>query len=72
VTLIDVSRTGARFAGDFLPALGENLVFTAEEVKAHADVVWSAADACAIEFDTPLAVSEVQALQCLALLRSTP
>jgi hypothetical protein len=71
VTLIDVSRTGARFAGDFLPSLGEQLVFTAEDVKAHADVVWSQADVCGIEFDTPLAVSEVQTLQCLALLKST-
>jgi PilZ domain len=60
VTLIDVSRTGARFAGETVPSVGEELLFTAEDVKAHADVVWRQGDACAIEFDTPLAVSEVK------------
>lgn len=66
--LIDISRTGARLGGKILPAEGEQLVFNAEGVQAHADVIWSEAEVCAIEFNTPIAAAEVQRLRSLAAL----
>lgn len=63
--LIDISRTGARLQGRNLPVLGERLTFTAEDVRAHADVVWREADLCAVEFGTPIAAAEVQRLRFL-------
>jgi len=61
--LIDVSRTGARLTGKLLPGVGEEVTFTAESVTVAASVVWCMSDACAVEFDTPIAASEVQRLR---------
>lgn len=61
-TIIDVSRTGARLRCEVLPSIGQRLSFKAEDVHASAEVIWCEAGNCAIEFDTPIAVSEVQKL----------
>jgi capsid protein len=65
-TLIDVSRTGIRVSGPELPQAGVDLVVCAADVRAFGQVVWSEGDACAVEFDTPIAAVEVQRLQTLA------
>jgi hypothetical protein len=62
-TVIDISRTGARLSGSVLPLVGQQVTFTAETVRAAADVVWCEPGSCAIEFDTPIAIVEVQRLQ---------
>ena len=67
-TLIDVSRTGARLSGEILPPDGEQVSFRAEKVHACATVVRSGAGTCAVEFDTPIAVSEVKLLRMLGEL----
>jgi hypothetical protein len=72
VSLIDISRTGARLAGATLPPAGEQLTFRADNVLAQADVVWSELGMCAVEFDTPIAVAEVQRLQSLACPQTAP
>jgi len=63
--LIDLSRTGARVVGEFLPAVGELLTFKAAEVQACGEVVWREANVCALEFQTPIAVNEVLRIRSL-------
>jgi hypothetical protein len=70
--LIDVSRTGARLRAEILPPVGQGLTFTVEDVHASAGVVWSEAGNCAIEFDTPIAVAEVQRLRSLGVGAEPP
>ena len=69
--LIDVSRTGARLSGEMLPSIGEQVILKAEQIRVAAIVVWHEAGRCAVEFDTPIAVSEVKMLRWLGQL-STP
>jgi hypothetical protein len=66
--LVDISRTGARLRSEILPQVGQYVTFRVEKVQAAAEVVWCGTGMCAIEFDTPIAVSEVQRLRCLASL----
>lgn len=69
VALINISRTGARLQGKFLPAVGQQVSFRAADVHACAEIVWCDADTCAVEFDTPIASPEVLRLRSLALPR---
>jgi hypothetical protein len=69
--LIDVSRTGARLKGELLPQAGEQLIFRSEDVQASGDVVWSSGDHCAVEFESPIAVTEVQRLRSLGAATRT-
>jgi PilZ domain len=67
VKLVDISRTGARLRGKYLPAVGQQGILKAEKIKVAAEVVWRDSGGCALEFDTPIAVPEVQRLRCLGL-----
>lgn len=62
LSLIDLSRTGARLSGVELPERNQEVVFRSHDVRAHAQVVWSEGDSCAIEFVTPIAPAEVRGL----------
>ena len=66
VALLDISRTGARLGGQFLPKTGDQLSFKAEAVEARGEVVWSTTNKCAIEFESPIAAKEVQHLRQIA------
>ena len=68
--LIDISRTGARLQGEYLPRVGQQVGFRAERVNVSAEVVWSDADTCAIEFDTPISISEVQRLKWMGFAQA--
>ena len=63
LTLVDVSRTGARLNGAEIPEEGEDVLFRAADVEMLATVVRSAETECAIDFATPIAAPEVQRLQ---------
>jgi hypothetical protein len=63
VTLVDVSRTGARLSGPEMPHIGEDVLFRAASVEMLATVVRSATHECAVDFATPIAAPEVQRLQ---------
>lgn len=65
VTLIDLSRTGARLSGLELAERQEKVVFRCHDVKVHAQVVWREGETCAIEFETPIAPAEVRRLNAL-------
>jgi len=62
LSLVDLSRTGARLSGIELPEDGQEVVFRSHDVKAHAQVAWLEGDSCAIEFTTPIAPAEVRRL----------
>lgn len=62
LSLVDLSRTGARLSGNELPEEGREVVFRSHDVKAHARVVWLESEFCAIEFATPIAPVEVRRL----------
>jgi hypothetical protein len=63
LTLVDVSRTGARLTGPEIPESGVDVLFRAADVEMAATVVRSSANECAVDFATPIAASEVQRLQ---------
>jgi hypothetical protein len=63
VTLVDISRTGARMTGAEMPESGDDVLFRAGNLEMLATVVRSAANECAIDFATPIAAEEVQRLQ---------
>lgn len=67
--LIDISRTGVRLRGENLPRVGQQVSFRADTVHACGGVVWSGTGTCAIEFDTPISISEVQRLRSQGLGR---
>jgi len=62
-SVTDVSRTGARVEAEVLPPLGEQLTFRALEVQVRGGVVRREGLSCAIDFEMPIAASEVQRLQ---------
>lgn len=70
--LIDISRTGARLDAEVLPAVGAEITFSAGEVQAAGNVIWSETGTCAIEFDTPIAAWEVLRLRLLGHCKSAP
>jgi hypothetical protein len=57
--LMDVSSTGARLAGDNLPAPGEELFLKVERLDVFGTVAWSDGAHCGISFDEPLSDGEV-------------
>jgi|SRR3954452_13784598 hypothetical protein len=70
--IIDISRTGVRLGGEHLPAVGEQLTFRADDVRAVGDVVWSEGSCCAVEFATPIAAGEVNRLRIIGSIRLAP
>ena len=66
-SIIDISRTGARLRCAMLPSVGQQLSFRAQDVHTSAEVIWCSAGYCAVEFDTPIAASEVQKLRDLSV-----
>jgi hypothetical protein len=65
--LVDISRTGARLRAEMLPHVSQHVIFSAGKVRAAGEVVWFEPGTCAIEFDTPIAIAEVQRLRRLGL-----
>ena len=63
VTLVDVSATGARLRGDFLPRMAEELLLSVEGVRTFGHVVWSESGECGVEFDEPLQPAAVEELR---------
>lgn len=63
VSLVDVSTTGAKLAGDFLPKQGEEMFVSFGALRAFGEVVWSACGQFGVVFDPPLSPSDVQVLQ---------
>lgn len=62
----DVSRTGVRLRGSVLPLVGQRVLFRAANLQMSGDVVWRDVSRCAVEFDSPIAVDEVQRIRFAA------
>jgi hypothetical protein len=66
VTLLDVSRTGARVAGQNLPDIGKEVVLNCGGIEAFGSVVWAAPDRRGIHFEEPIGGRDLIALRALA------
>jgi hypothetical protein len=67
VNLLDVSRSGARMAGDDLPAVGQDVVLRCGKVDTLGTVVWNGDGQCGIHFDEPISSPELIALRNTAM-----
>lgn len=63
VTLVDLSRTGARLCGPEIPEKGHEVLFRAKGIEVFGKVVWSDASECGVDFTGPISAIEVQRLQ---------
>lgn len=66
IFLVDLSCTGARLRGEFLPAQDEELILGVGRLRAFATVVWAERGQCGVEFDLPLAQADVVQVRCQA------
>jgi hypothetical protein len=67
VSLLDVSRTGARLEGASLPANGKDVVLTCGAIETFGTVVWNVSGRCGVHFDEPLGGAELMALRGVAV-----
>jgi hypothetical protein len=63
VLLLDVSPTGARFEGRDLPAVGKEVLLTADDVELFGTVVRTTEESAAIRFENPIGPEELAALE---------
>jgi hypothetical protein len=66
VTLLDVSRTGARLEGQRLPEVGRDIILKCDGIEAFGSVAWTASGRCGVHFDEPIGAGELFALRSLA------
>jgi hypothetical protein len=67
VSLIDVSRTGARIEADGLPAVGKDVVLKCGAIDTFGTIVWNVAGRCGVHFDEPLGGRDLVALRAVAV-----
>jgi hypothetical protein len=63
VVLVDVSSSGARLRGPFLPEVGEELFVTVEHIRSFGKVVRVEQPEFAMEFDQPLPSEDLSILR---------
>lgn len=66
VTLLDVSRSGARVEGFHLPGVGRDIILRCGNIDAFGTIVWAASNRCGINFDEPVAAQDLVELRRLA------
>lgn len=66
VTLLDVSRTGARLEGFRLPAVGKEMILRCGGIDTFGTIAWAASGRCGIQFDEAIGARDVLALRALA------
>lgn len=66
ITLLEVSRTGARVQGTRLPPVGSDVIVRWRAVDAFGRVVWAADGRSGIQFDEPISVRDVLAFRTAA------
>ncbi|MEO8547858.1 MAG: PilZ domain-containing protein [Sphingomicrobium sp.] len=67
VSLLDVSRTGARLEAADLPAVGKDIILKCGVIDTLGTVVWSICGRCGVHFDEPLGGQDLIALRALAV-----
>lgn len=63
VSLVDVSTSGAKLTGDFLPDEGEEMFVSFGALRAFGQVIWSDCGQFGVAFDPPLSSLDVHLLQ---------
>jgi hypothetical protein len=63
VELADISCTGVRLQGDYLPEENEELLVSVGTLKAFGTVAWSRENECGISFELPIADDDVEAVR---------
>ncbi len=67
VSLLDVSRTGARLEAANLPGAGKDIVLTCGTFDTFGRVVWNISGRCGVQFDEPIGGPELMALRAVAV-----
>lgn len=66
VTLLDVSRTGARLEGRNLPEVGKEVILKCGGIEAFGRVAWAVTERCGLQFEEQLGGRDLVALRALA------
>jgi len=66
VSLLDVSRTGARLEGADLPEVGKDIILRCGVIDTFGTVVWAISGRCGVHFDEPLGGRDLVALRAVA------
>ncbi len=66
VTLLDVSRTGARIEALGLPEAGKDVVLKCGGIEAFGSVAWAVGERCGIHFEEPIGGRDLMTLRALA------
>ncbi|WP_408021953.1 PilZ domain-containing protein [Sphingomonas cremea] len=67
VSLLDVSRSGARLQAAALPAAGKDVVLRCGAIDTFGTVVWNVAGRCGVQFEEPISRQELIALRAVAV-----
>jgi len=67
VSLLDVSRTGARLEGADLPGVGKDVVLRCGAIDTFGTVVWNVSGRCGVHFDEPIGGQDLVALRGVAV-----
>jgi len=67
VSLLDVSRTGARLEAADLPAAGKDVILRCGPIDALGTVVWNSRGQCGVHFDEPVGGQDLVALRAVAV-----
>ena len=67
VSLLDVSRTGARLEAADLPAVGKDVVLRCGAIDTFGTVVWNISGRCGVHFDEPIGGQDLMALRAVAV-----
>src|SRR5262245_39061086 len=67
VSLLDVSRTGARLESDCLPVTGKDVVLRCGSLDTFGTVVWNASGRCGVQFDEPIGGRDLMTLRAIAV-----
>jgi len=67
VSLLDVSRTGARLEAADLPAVGKDIILRCGAIDTLGTVVWNTCGRCGVHFDEPISGQDLLALRAVAV-----
>lgn len=67
LSLIEVSRAGARLEGADLPAVGKGVILRCGTIDAFGMVAWAVDGRCGVQFDEPLGTQQLIEIRHLAL-----
>jgi hypothetical protein len=67
ISLLDVSRSGARLEGAGLPAVGKDVVLKCGAIDRLGTIVWAVGERCGVLFDEPISTRELVTLRDVAV-----